>query len=76
MSKLTRRAFLVSGGVVAGGLAIGTGYLASIDTDGLTASIDQHGTVKLNSWVHFRPDGKIMLAIPRVEMGQGVFTSL
>lgn len=76
MKKITRRVFLLAGATAAGGLAIGTGYLASLDTNGLSGRVDTDGTVKLNAWVHVRPDGKLVLAVPRIEMGQGVYTSL
>ena len=76
MKKVSRRIFLIAGGTAMGGLALGTGYLASLDTAGLSTDIDENGNVQLNAWVHIRTDGKIALAIPRVEMGQGVFTSL
>ena len=76
MKKLTRRVFLISGATAAGGFALGAGYLASLDTRGLSSNIEADGTVKLNAWIHFQADGQIRLAIPRIEMGQGVHTAL
>ena len=49
MSKLTRRIFLIGGTTVGAGLALGVGYLASIDTDGLTPGAGHDGAAKLNA---------------------------
>lgn len=76
MSKLTRRIFIATGVVVGAGLAVGGGYLASIDTDGLSPGEGHNGAVKLNAWVEIRPDGTIRIAAPRAEMGQGIYTGL
>ena len=76
MSKLTRRLFLFTGATVGAGLALGVGYLASIDTEGLTPGEGHNGAAKLNAWVEIRPDGKVRIAVPRAEMGQGVYTGI
>ncbi len=76
MGKWTRRAFLIGGGTAAAGLVVGVGYLATVDTRGLAGEIAPDGTIALNAWIHLRGDGKIVLAVPRTEMGQGVHTSL
>ncbi len=76
MGKLTRRAFLVTGAAVTGGLVVGTGYLASIDMTGLDGAINADGTVSLNAWIRIAKDGTITFAVPRTEMGQGVHTAL
>ncbi len=76
MSKLTRRVFLVAGVTVGAGLALGAGYLASIDTDGLAGGDGHNGASKLNAWVEIRPDGTIRIAVPRAEMGQGIYTGI
>jgi isoquinoline 1-oxidoreductase beta subunit len=34
------------------------------------------GGISLNGWIKVRPDGKVVLAMPRSEMGQGVYTAL
>jgi isoquinoline 1-oxidoreductase beta subunit len=34
------------------------------------------GDVALNGWIKIAPDGSIILAMPRSEMGQGVHTAL
>ena len=76
MSKLTRRVFLFTGTAVGAGLALGAGYLSTIDTDGLAGGDGHNGAAKLNAWVEIRPDGKIRIAVPRAEMGQGIYTGI
>ncbi|MEM7465918.1 MAG: molybdopterin cofactor-binding domain-containing protein [Pseudomonadota bacterium] len=73
---LNRRAFLLAGSVAGGGVALGLGYLSTVDTRGMDPILSGDGKVALNAWIHIRSDGKIVFAIPRAEMGQGVFTSL
>ena len=78
MRKVSRRAVLLTGAaagtVAVGGLLVGVGYLASIDTTGLGGSVLADGTVRLNAYIAIAQDGRITLAVPRTEMGQGVFT--
>jgi len=76
MVKFSRRGFMIGGAAVGGTLALGVGFLASVDTDGLKSSIGSDGVVNLNAWLTIHPDGQIVFSIPRNEMGQGVFTSL
>ena len=76
MSKLTRRIFLFTGAAVGAGLALGVGYLSTVDTEGLTPGEGHNGAAKLNAWVEIRPDGKIRIAVPRAEMGQGIYTGI
>ncbi|MBI1211033.1 MAG: molybdopterin-dependent oxidoreductase [Alphaproteobacteria bacterium] len=76
MSKITRRIFLFTGAAVGAGLALGVGYLSTVDTDGLSPGEGHDGAAKLNAWVEIRPDGKVRIAVPRAEMGQGVYTGI
>ncbi|MCK0070906.1 xanthine dehydrogenase family protein molybdopterin-binding subunit [Kordiimonas laminariae] len=76
MGKFTRRAFMVGGAAVGGTLALGVGFLSTIDTSGYDAVIADDGSFALNAWVTIKKDGTIQFAVPRLEMGQGVFTSL
>ncbi|TNE63696.1 MAG: xanthine dehydrogenase family protein molybdopterin-binding subunit [Alphaproteobacteria bacterium] len=80
MVKLTRRGFLVGGaalgGTLAAGMAIGVGFLSTVDTNGLDGTVLADGTLQLNAWVQIRPDGHIIFAVPRSEMGQGIHTAL
>ena len=74
----TRRNFLITGGVVTTGLVIGVA--------GLNAHVNKKirrysgagvgDGAMLNAWVNIAPDNTVTLAIPRAEMGQGVYTSL
>lgn len=80
MPKSTRRGFLIAGaaigGTVAGALALGVGFLSTVDTDGYDSVLNADGSVGVTAWVTFFPDGRIVFNVPRLEMGQGVFTSL
>lgn len=80
MVKVSRRGFMIGGaavgGTLAAGMVIGVGFLSTVDTDGLEGAQRQDGTYGLNAWVRITPDNQIIFAIPRTEMGQGVFTSL
>ncbi len=80
MAKLTRRGVLiggaVTGGVLAGAAVLGVGFLSTLDVKGQTPEVNDDGSVNLNAWLAIAPDGKIHFSIPRVEMGQGVYTSL
>ena len=73
----TRRAFMITGGVVGTGLVVGAAGMIHVNR-----KIQQYSGVgfgegaTLNAWVHIAPDNTITLAIPRAEMGQGVYTSL
>ena len=73
MAKLTRRAFLITGGVLGGGLALG--YVFTPNRLAIRApSTTEHSW--LTSWVSINADNTITVLVPHVEMGQGVFTSL
>lgn len=81
MAKLlSRRTFLISGGVLAGaavtGLAVGVGYLGSLDLEGLAPMPGPDGKMMFNAFVTIDPDGKVRALVPRTEMGQGVYTGL
>ena len=72
--KMTRRRFLIgSAAVVGGGLILG--FYISGREDGLAyadAAADDESV--LNAWVKISADGMITVAVPQVEMGQGVQT--
>jgi isoquinoline 1-oxidoreductase beta subunit len=79
ISVLDRRSFLQASVSVAGGLVI------SIALGSQTAPAASHGVVSparsappstLNAYVRIEPDGGVTLIMPKVEMGQGTFTSL
>lgn len=75
--KWTRRAFLIAGGVTGTGLLVGLGGLLHVNKRIRQYSHEGLGEgASLNAWVRIAPDNTVTLAIPRAEMGQGVYTSL
>ena len=67
----TRRDFLKSSAVAAGGLTLG------IVVPGLTGQADAAGTIYTpNAWVHIADNNTVTLISARSEMGQGVYTAL
>ena len=75
--KWTRRAFLLTGGLVGGGMVVGgLGVLYMENAiKKYTGKGFEEGS-NLNAFVHISPDNKITVAVDRAEMGQGVNTSL
>lgn len=74
---LNRRRFLVIGSVAGGGLLVGCSPPSASSRlgDGKTFP-STGGPVALNGWVRITPDNRVIVAVPRSEMGQGVYTSL
>ena len=61
----------------AGALVLGWGVLPPRQRLNGSAPLPvRDGAVALNGWLAIRPDGRVMLAMPRSEMGQGVHTAL
>lgn len=78
MPKITRRAVLVSGGVLAGGLAVGVvgaGVLVS-GYDEKALQQQAIGAKLVSEWIEIRPDGEVIVHGPHTEMGQGSQTAL
>ena len=75
---MKRRTFLIAGGVVGGGLLVGIGGFNYYVNKRINefSGIGMGEGDSLNAYVRIRPDGTIVLAIPRTEMGQGVYTAL
>ncbi|HJW11032.1 MAG TPA: molybdopterin cofactor-binding domain-containing protein, partial [Albitalea sp.] len=74
---MTRRRFLLSGLGAAGALVIGWGVLPPRSRVGSVDTLPQgDGGVNLNGWIKIAPDGSVLLAMNRSEMGQGVHTAL
>ncbi len=74
---MKRRTLLLS--ALAGGaaLVVGWGVLPPRSRMGDRHSLPvQEGEVGLNGWLKVKPDGTVVLAMHRSEMGQGVFTGL
>ncbi len=70
---MKRRAFLVAGGILGGGLALG--YFFTPNRLALRAGSSPE-QVWLTSWVGINPDNTITVLVPHAEMGQGILTSL
>lgn len=79
--RMTRRGFLIGLGIVGGGLALGAtlGLPAArlaladwLDGAGFPASMPKDPEI----WFAIQPDGRVVMAMPKVEMGQGVHTAL
>ncbi len=78
---ISRRSFLVAGGVAGGGLVLGTvgigAYAAAFDRRALQKEVLEKGGVKLvTQWIGIAPDGQVTLYGPHTEMGQGSQTGL
>ncbi len=77
--KLTRRRLLIGSAIIGGALVVGYGFSGN---DGESArrrfqrQAKSGGAVALNGWVRIDPDGRVNVALPRAEMGQGVSTAL
>lgn len=69
--KLTRRKFLVSTGIVGGGLILGISLSNKPPVPGKL-----EGGFSPNAWLQIMPDGRALFIVDRTEMGQGVFSSL
>lgn len=75
--SVSRRQFLITGAAMSGGLLVGCGKPSASDRLGDKGILAvEGGEVALNGWVKIGPDGKVTVAVPRSEMGQGVLTAL
>ena len=76
---LSRRTFLWTGAALGGTALVaavgGAGYLATIDVDGRTSSVDGDGAA-LNAFLTIHRDGRVVVQVPKTEMGQGIHTGL
>ncbi len=70
LRTFTRRAFLITSTVVAGGIGFGAYKLAQTPDNPLP-----EGSGSLNPWVVITADG-VSIVVPHAEMGQGVMTTL
>lgn len=77
MGKWTRRAFIGTGGLLGTGLVVGVGGYAYISKQIKKYSGKGMGEGdSLNAWIRIAPDNTITMAVPRAEMGQGIYTAL
>jgi len=76
--KWGRRAFMITGGLVGGGLIVGVGgnmYVSKKIKEYSGKGFGEGDSV-MNAWISIAPDNSITIAVPRAEMGQGVYTSV
>jgi len=72
-----RRSFILGGIGLGGALVVGWGVLPPRSRLGTRETLPPiEGDVSLNGWVRIAADGKVVIAVPRSEMGQGVYTAL
>ncbi|WP_120010168.1 xanthine dehydrogenase family protein molybdopterin-binding subunit [Teichococcus vastitatis] len=76
---LSRRSFLLTGAAMGGTAMVaamaGAGYLAAVDMDGPDGFVADDRAV-LNAFVTLHDDGRVVVQVPRTEMGQGIHTGL
>lgn len=76
---LNRRAFLLTGAALGGTALVagigGVGYLATLDVDGLDGFVDADRAV-MNAFLVLHADGRVIINVPKTEMGQGIHTGL
>ncbi|MDP1740492.1 molybdopterin cofactor-binding domain-containing protein [Polaromonas sp.] len=74
---MKRRTWMLSAAGAAGALVVGWGVLPQRSRTGSGRLWPRaEGEVALNGWIKILPDGAVVLAMPRSEMGQGVHTAL
>ena len=75
--KLTRRKAIVGGVVGAGFVGVGWWFAHERDRLGGRKLFNiKPGEAGLNGWVKITRDDKVIVAVPRAEMGQGIHTAL
>lgn len=71
-----RRRFLLGALGVTGALIVGWGVLPPRSRIGNASMFPgADGEIALNGWIKIAPDGAVVIAVPRVEMGQGIHTA-
>jgi len=74
---MKRRTWLLSAAGAAGALIVGWGALPQRSRMGKASLMQlQNGEIEFNGWIKIAADGSVVMAMPRVEMGQGVHTAL
>ncbi len=77
---LSRRAFLSTGAALGGTALVaavgGVGLLSTVDVDGLQGGAVDGEQASLNAFIVIQSDGRVVINVPRAEMGQGIHTGL
>ncbi len=74
---MKRRSFILGAIGLGGALVVGWGVLPPRSRLGARDTLPaMDGAVSLNGWVRVAADGSVVVAVPRSEMGQGVYTAL
>lgn len=74
---MKRRGWLLGAAAASGALIVGWGVLPQRSRLGSGAlMLPGEGDIALNGWIKVTPEGAVVLAMPRSEMGQGVHTAL
>ncbi len=76
MGKWSRRAFITTGVVAGGVLAIGVAIRPGDRTDRVSALVAGDGGTLLDVWLKIAPDNTVTAIVPHAEMGQGAHTAL
>ncbi len=72
-----RRRFLLGALGLGGALVVGWGVMPPRSRLGDPAAFpESSGQIALNGWIKITQEGNVILAMPRVEMGQGIHTAL
>ena len=75
---MKRRTFLLAGSGIVGALIVGWGVRpprGRLDAEAARMP-PERGEVQLNGWLKISNEGIVTVAVPRAEMGQGVYTAL
>ena len=75
---MNRRTFLLAGTGIGGTLIVGwvvTPARPRLNAESASMPVER-GEVQLNGWLKISNDGLVTIAVPRAEMGQGVYTAL
>ena len=74
---MKRRTWILSALGATGALVVGWGVLPARSRLGTPdMMLPTQGDVALNGWIKIAADGSVVMAMPRAEMGQGVYTAL
>lgn len=76
MSGWTRRAFIATGLMAGGALAVGVGIRSGDRLAGLATLVAEGDEILLDAWVKIAADNTVTAIVPHAEMGQGIHTTL